>query len=143
MDKIEKQLSKKIERLEDQICCLRTELANAIVDISSNTFREFNAVYTQTGTNDPVVTVLRNTFNTTPTITRGTTGTYSITALNEFSVIDNVFIQYSPGVHTTAGRTMYVYRKTASVVQINTFDAADASADEVLLHTAISIRVYN
>jgi len=110
-----------------------------ILSIGDPTVLQFKGVIKQTGSGDPIVTPLTNTFNGLGTIvwTRLGVGVYNGTLAGVFPADKTIFIVGAP---ETATQSVRYHRKTTSVLEILTFDGG--AKDGVLKETPIIIEIY-
>lgn len=123
------EFDKIIKKLKKQVCCARP-------------YKVYAALLTQTGTDDPVITVFENTLGVTPVFERTSTGTY-------LEVLDfdpaKVYVTTSINTDTTSTSTVFsgVYDdgNGDSEIAISTYQsgvAADIAGNGIF----VEIRVY-
>jgi hypothetical protein len=104
------------------------------------TYKVYTVLITQSGINNPTVTVLENTLGYTPSLSRNLAGQY------EIGVTGTTIPMYSITENTT--NINYVFRMTPSfnmgiyTIAIKTYDSGVAT-DGLLSNTPIEIKVYN
>jgi hypothetical protein len=97
----------------------------------ANGVKVYRAKFTQTGTSDPVVTVIENTLGGTVVWTRVDVGTYLVTLAAAFTTKTQIF----PGGYLPSGGQVSFARSSANALELDTvlfnatnpsFDAADS-----------------
>ena len=96
------------------------------------------ALLNQSGTNDPVATVLQNTLGGDVVWTRFTNGGYTGTLAGAFTAAKTVVFVTSSG----AGQIDAAIDSPPNTVYVDTYDAAGNREDGDLSNTSIEIRVY-
>lgn len=124
---------------------VESEKINEIIDYlnanSENEPKKFIAFLTQTGLNDPQVTIVLNTFDSTPVITRDDVGTYFVTLAGVFTENKTIL---NPENHSadTFGKII-MERASEDLVTITSYDELGAAVDDMLFGNWIQIEVYN
>lgn len=114
-----------------------------IVDskINKNIFKEYVAVLSQSGSSDPTVdAVINNTFTGGITITRASTGVYSLTSASSEFVSGKTLATISNGINGN-GQVGSQYN-TISIVTVSTRNSAGAATDSILSGATLIVRVY-
>ena len=96
------------------------------------------ALLTQTGTNAPVATVLKNTLGGTVVWTYDSAGIYIGTLIGVFT-LDKTYSIISQSISNLA--TSVVYRTSANTVQVLSAEEGNV-VDDILSNTSIKIEVY-
>jgi hypothetical protein len=111
-----------------------------ILSIGDPTSLQQKLLMTQTGTGDPSVVLLANTFNGAGTIvwTRTGTGVYEGTLSGVFEANKTLLICESG---SNINETIRIHRKTTSKIEVKTFDSG-APKDGILNETTIIIEIY-
>lgn len=99
-------------------------------------YKVYTALLTQTGTNNPTVTVLKNELGNI-VWTRSGGGTYEATLAGAFPV-DKTFGLLTP----TTLNTIVSDATSVDVITVTTANHLGAAVDDALLNTPIEIRVY-
>jgi len=99
-------------------------------------YKKYCATITQTGTNDPVVTVLENTIGDI-VWTRTNVGVYDGTLAGAFTADKTLVFN-----NANAVVAVNVFRFNINLIRINTFATGATFFDSLLNETAIEIRVY-
>lgn len=105
--------------------------------------RRYRALVSQSGSSAPTATVLENTFVTTPTWARSSTGLYTLTfGSGEAAVASRLVLCPSYGLNTSSLVAYYltVYSNTADILYFTT--VVSAAADSCMLNHWVSIEVY-
>ena len=128
-----------------------TPASPLIATVPTPSYKVYSALLTQTGTADPVVTVVTNTLGTV-TIARDSPGRYSVTTSGLFTLNKTVIsintITTSAGPYggytgfTGSGSTNVFYIDTAKVIGSGG-SIPGTGADNVWLRTPLEIKVYN
>ena len=128
-----------------------TPASPLIATVPTPSYKVYSALLTQTGTADPVVTVVTNTLGTV-TIARDSPGRYSVTTSGLFTLNKTVIsintITTSAGPYggytgfTNSGSTNVFYIDTAKVIGSGG-SIPGTGADNVWLRTPLEIKVYN
>ena len=118
---------------------------NGIKTLNSSTYKKYIAILNQTSTNPPVSTVFENTFTSGINCLYSNVGEYVIESeASEFvSGKTFVMINQSPIYQVGLQFIIYASRLTDDQVVINTMDLALNYIDQILIDTAIEIRVYS
>lgn len=127
------------------------QLINRLIPILDGTgglpYKVYTAVLTQSGTDDPVVTVKQNTFTDTVSVTRGTEGVYYITC-SEFEGADPNFFKavISPIATNQVMKRYQIRYPSPTSFEISTYADFSLSPgfpqDNLLNETLVEIRVY-
>lgn len=118
------------------------EIVDWINDIGSTAvpnYKIYIALLTQTGTNAPVATVLKNTLNGDIIWTRNEIGDYIGTLNNTFN-LEKTFVQLG-GIANGTDIQGQIYRSSNNDIGIFTYNTV--LSDNILYYTSIEIRVYN
>lgn len=125
------------------------EKINEIIDYLNGTsgegsYKVYTALLTQTGTDAPVATILKNTLDGIPLIEYVGAGEYSLTLNNAF-ILNKVFLPESGFIAgTDLSKGIDFQRINSNVIYVQTYDVSTVTkADEILYNTPIEIRVYN
>lgn len=94
----------------------------------------------QNGTSNPVYTILSNTLDETPVITRDDVGTFFVTAAGCFPEYKTICIPDNQSADTFGKITMT--RASNDLVTFITFNELDAASDNMMLNNWIKITVY-
>lgn len=94
----------------------------------------------QNGTSNPVYTILSNTLDETPVITRDDVGIYFVTAVGCFTEFKTICSCDNQSGDTFGKITMT--RVSNDLVTVITNSAADAASDDMMLNNWIRITVY-
>lgn len=94
----------------------------------------------QNGTSNPVYTILSNTLDETPVITRDDVGIYFVTAVGCFTEFKTICSCDNQSGDTFGKITMT--RASNDLVTVITNSAADAASDDMMLNNWIRITVY-
>lgn len=103
-------------------------------------YKIYVAQIDQAGTDNPIVTVLKNTIGNI-VWTRTDQGSYSGTLSGAF-IANKTFVLFNQAYNGQAVFTP-CRKKNANIVVINTFDIAGVAQDDLLVDASIEIRVYN
>lgn len=103
-------------------------------------YSAYVALMTQTGTDAPVATVLKNGLSGAIVWARSDVGTYTGTLTGAFTA--NKTALFATPTGGTLAASVALARTSADVVTLRTLDAAGAAMDVGLSGTAIEIRVY-
>lgn len=106
--------------------------------VASLGYKEYIALLTQTGTNAPTVTVLKNTLGGTVVWTRNGIGDYIGTLASAFP-LDKTWIS-SSGISGSATTIGQFYKDSVNNVGFLTYDGV--ASDDLLYYTSVEIRVY-
>jgi hypothetical protein len=101
-------------------------------------YKRYIALISQTGTNDPTVTVLENTIGDI-VWTRAAGGRYEGTLVGAFPNQNKTYLINN---NTQVNTYLRFYWTSADVVQIRTLDFTNTLQDGVLDYNTIEIRVY-
>jgi hypothetical protein len=116
-----------------------------IADLAAGVpYKSYVAIVSQSGTNNPIVTVMENTIGT-MTVTRNGVGDYyfSSPSFNSFSDFGKIAVLITNGNGAIAKTIQAYYLPPASVVQVLTSDISTvAFVDSVLQNATIEIRQY-
>ena len=128
-----------------------TPASPLIATVPTPSYKVYSALLTQTGTADPVATVVTNTLGTV-TIARVSPGRYSVTTSGLFTLNKTIIsintITSSAGPYggytgiSDAGSTNVFYIDTTKVIASGGL-IPGVGADDVWLRTPLEIRVYN
>jgi len=123
---------------------------NEIIDYLNGTsgngsYRVYTALLTQTGTDAPIATVLKNTLGADITWSYAGQGTYNGTLSGVF-IEDKTFLTINKS--RQGGRQFSLYRNDDNEIEVVTeiFDGLTpifTATDDILVKTSIEIRVYN
>lgn len=94
----------------------------------------------QSGLNDPTYTILSNTLDETPVITRDDVGTYFVTAVGCFPENKTICMPDNKSADTFGKIAMT--RASNDLVTFVTYNNAGAEADDMLLNNWIKITIY-
>ena len=108
-------------------------------------YKEYVCNLTQSSTSAPVPKVLSNTFGTTATWTRDSTGVYSVTFGSAVLTEDYTMVLFhnASGFGSGTGSRSCAYYNGTTIVTIETRNSSNAAADGFLNDTSLEIRVYN
>ena len=102
------------------------------------TYKKYIALISQTGTNDPTISILENTIGDI-VWTRAAVGRYEATLLNAFPLQDKVYLINN---NTQLDTYIRFYWTNSDMVQIRTLDFTNTLQDGMLDYNTIEIRVY-
>jgi hypothetical protein len=107
-------------------------------------YKVYVALVTQLGTDAPTVIVLESTLSGTPAWTRLSTGIYRCTLAGEFTQDKTVMLVNQTYLDTRSGAIQVTANSGLSpdVVQLVSFNRSFVEADDLLVRTAVEIRVY-
>lgn len=109
-------------------------------------YKVYTALLTQSGTDDPVATVLENTLSGTPVWTRDDVGLYACTLASEFTENKTSIIcgQVMKDDYELSANYQLVYNlNSTSIINFATWSRADiGSVDGTLSNALVEIRVY-
>lgn len=94
----------------------------------------------QTGTSDPIYTIISNTLDVTPVITRDDVGTYWVTAAGCFT--NQKTICSADNKTASNFGKFIIQRATDDIVSFVTYDSTETEADNEILFNWIKITVY-
>ncbi len=94
----------------------------------------------QTGLTDPIYTIISNTLDVTPVITRDDVGTYWVTAVGCFTN-QKTICSADNKTGSTFGKII-IQRATDDIVTFVTYDSNETEADDAILFNWIKITVY-
>jgi len=100
----------------------------------------YSVLLTQTGTDNPIVNILRNTFKSDPTVIRTGVGQYEITLNNSFPSNQVAIVPGTLNIGTGA-RLLMAERQNDNMILIRT-SIDGAYSDDVLDDTFLEIRTY-
>jgi hypothetical protein len=109
--------------------------------ISKYTYKVFTALLSQTGTDDPVVTMLENTLGETPVVSRVGIGEYMLEVTTPIFTEGKTFVVLS-NISFDVNSTMYAYRGTHTSVHIESYEAGGVFKDGIPNNTPLEIRIY-
>jgi hypothetical protein len=115
------------------------KIADANVTTAKLEYKEYVAVLSQTGTNAPTVTLLRNTLGVTMTPGRDATGQYHLTGTSAFP--NPALVMCMIGLGGTVG-FVQSWISTVNIITIKTYNTAGTQADDILNVSTCYIRVY-
>jgi hypothetical protein len=116
------------------------EAVQALED-NLNEYDELIGILSQSGTDDPVLTILKNDFDEIPTMGRTSAGLCTMTTVADvFTADKTTWSGFAPG-DATADKAMGVVRTSAKVLTIS--QAIATVAADVFGDTPIEIRVYD
>lgn len=120
--------------------------ANSFIDANGpvKPYKVYSAIFNQSGTSNPSVNVLENTFGQTFNWTRSDAGIYGASlAGNPFTAGKTVVLQESQLFLTTA--SFYIFsNNTTSAIDLQTINSTTSlNEDDLLVDIYIEIRVYN
>ncbi len=106
-------------------------------------YKVYTALLTQTGTSDPVASVVENTLGGTVVWTYSVTGVYFATLASAFAN-GRTTVQVNYGYHTGLANIIEGYPSSTSVVRVQTRKSSDGALSEMEgSNVFIEIRVYN
>ena len=109
----------------------------------SRPYKVYSALLTQTGTSDPVATVLENTLDGVPIWTRDSIGIYVATLASAFTA-DKTWLSITPNWTVgDSGGTPKVERGSSNDIQVVSYATDQSGIDGLFSNTPIEIRVYN
>jgi hypothetical protein len=106
-------------------------------------FKKYVALLNQSGTADPTVIILENTFSEIPTFSRISTGVYKLELIDSFTLDKTFIVTGSADVSAGTGdfATVIARRFDEDTITLYTYDNF-TSSDNMLVNTSIEIRVY-
>lgn len=121
-------------------------MRGAEVGAGTQDYLVYTALLTQSGTDAPVATVLRNTLGETPTYLRDGTGNYKITSPGNLFDSDKATIEFGTLPKSSGAERFGISVDRSSLAarfEIQTFQIVDqALVDSALAATKVEIRVY-
>lgn len=118
---------------------------NGVKTLNTATYKKYIAILNQTSTNPPVATVFENTFTSGINCLYSNVGEYVIESEASEFVSGKTFVMINQSPIYPVGLQFIIYasRLTDDQVVINTMDLALNYIDQILIDTAIEIRVYS
>jgi hypothetical protein len=106
-------------------------------------YKKYVALLNQSGTADPTVIILENTFSEIPTFSRISTGVYKLELIDSFTLDKTFIVTGSADVSAGTGdfATVIARRFDEDTITLYTYDNF-TSSDNMLVNTSIEIRVY-
>ena len=100
-------------------------------------YTAYTALVTQTGTSDPVATILKNNTNATLTWSRVGSGDYNVTASSNLFTNNKTLVFVNAGSHSNT-HNVYWERVSDTVVKIKTHNT-----DDDLTNASFEVRIYS
>jgi hypothetical protein len=132
------------ELFEDVIFHGQVDINEAInIDKPINGVKEFVALVTQTSTNAPVLTIIKNQFGITPSLVRSAAGWYRINFDGGDTVLElgKTITLITTGESASQG-VVHARRGNDTTVYIFSYDMAGNSADDKVTKASLLVQVY-
>lgn len=110
-------------------------------NFGTSTYKVYVALLTQTGTNNPIVTVLENTLGQV-NVVRNTAGNYSFVS-NGLFLQNKTTINHKSVVSDDANYVMISYISSVNSIDFTTYDTFVQSDNILSYPLSVEIRVYN
>jgi hypothetical protein len=104
-------------------------------------YKVYTALLSQSGTNDPTVTVLQNTFASYFSWVRTSTGVYTGTLTNAFSTANKNYVSLTQNYNEKQG--IEVGSSNTAIIRTSEAGTSPLPGDSSLTNTPVEIRVYN
>jgi hypothetical protein len=113
-----------------------SDYTGRVIQTNRPKFKKYVANVTQSGTGDPVATILENDFPVSIVWARSGVGNYTVTATGQFPTDRTVLFMGAYGAKASFVRTGF------DTLEIITNDPSDTPSDDMLLETSFEIRSY-